>query len=83
MLSQTGEVTNHIFDGNEKADKEEYTEAEKSYLLFSGKALTLLQCVRFLTDYLNNDTYYKITYQNQNWVRAQNQWHLYCSIKNI
>ena len=31
VLSQTGEVTNHIFDGNEKADKEEYTEAEKSY----------------------------------------------------
>ena len=31
VLSQTGEVTNHIFDGNEKAGKEEYTEAEKSY----------------------------------------------------
>ena len=31
VLSQTGEVTNHIFDGNEKADEEEYTEAEKSY----------------------------------------------------
>ena len=59
------------------------TEEEKSYLLFSGKALTLLQCVRFLTDYLNNDTYYKITYHDQNWVRAQNQWHLYCSIKNF
>ena len=31
VLSQTGEVTNHIFDGNEKADQEDYTEAEKSY----------------------------------------------------
>lgn len=31
VLSQTGEVTNLIFEGNEKADKEEYTEAEKSY----------------------------------------------------
>jgi len=31
VLSQTGEVTNHIFDGNEKADEEDYNEAEKSY----------------------------------------------------
>lgn len=31
VLSQTGEVTNHIFDGNEKADEEDYKEAEKSY----------------------------------------------------
>ena len=31
MLSQTGEVTNHIFDGNEKANEEDYKEAEKSY----------------------------------------------------
>ena len=29
--------------------------------------------IRFLTDYLNNDIYYKITYENQNWIRAQNQ----------
>ena len=31
VLSQTGEVTNHIFDGNEKANEEDYKEAEKSY----------------------------------------------------
>ena len=31
VLSQTGEVTNHIYDGNEKADEEDYKEAEKSY----------------------------------------------------
>ena len=31
LLSQTGEVTNHIYDGNEKADEEDYKEAEKSY----------------------------------------------------
>ena len=77
------EIINLIINAFMKRAGNILTEAEKSYLLFSGKALTLLQCVRFLTDYLNNDTYYKITYQNQNWVRAQNQWHLYCSIKNI
>ena len=55
---------------------------KKITLFFSGK-LTLIQCIRFLKDYLNNDIYYKTTYKNQNWVRAQNQWHLYCSLKNI
>ena len=59
------------------------TEKEKSCLTFAGEALSLLQCIRFLTDYLKNDIYYKTTYKNQNWVRAQNQWHLYCSLKNI
>lgn len=37
VFSQTGEVTNHIFDGNKKADAEAYVEAEKSY----RKALSL------------------------------------------
>ena len=59
------------------------TEKEKSCLFFGGKALTLMQCIRFLTDYLNNDVYYKTTYKNQNWVRAQNQWNLYCSLKKF
>ena len=59
------------------------TEKEKSCLMFAGEAITLLQCIRFLTDYLKNDIYYKTIYKNQNWIRTQNQWHLYCSLKNI
>jgi hypothetical protein len=50
-------------------------------LAFSGKALTLIQGIRFLTDYLNNDSYYKTAYPEQNLVRTQNQWALYCSLK--
>ena len=30
-ISQTGEVTNHIYEGNRKAKTEAYVEAEKSY----------------------------------------------------
>ena len=30
-ISQTGEVTNHIYEGNKKAKTEAYVEAEKSY----------------------------------------------------
>ncbi|MBC8464472.1 MAG: aminoglycoside phosphotransferase family protein [Bacteroidetes bacterium] len=57
------------------------SEKEKAYLYFAGQALSLMQCVRFLTDYLNNDAYYHTAYPAHNWMRAQNQWALYSSLK--
>ena len=33
----------------------------------------MMQAVRFLTDYLNGDTYYKISYADHNLVRTRNQ----------
>ena len=77
------EIINLIISAFLESSENVLTEKEKSCLLFAGEALTLVQCIRFLTDYLKNDIYYKTTYKNQNWVRAQNQWHLYCSLKNI
>jgi hypothetical protein len=32
-----------------------------------------MQAIRFLADYLSNDTYYKIDYPEQNFNRAANQ----------
>ena len=55
---------------------------EKENLFFGGLAVTFMQCVRFLTDYLNGDGYYKISYEDQNLIRAKNQWALYKSLKN-
>jgi len=75
------EIIQNITDGFLSSCEIVLTKAEKDDLLFSGKAITLLQCIRFLTDYLNNDSYYKISYPEQNWIRAQNQWALYCSLK--
>ncbi len=51
-------------------------------LFFGGMAITFMQSVRFLTDYLNGDSYYKTSYKDQNLVRAKNQWALYKSLKN-
>ena len=42
-----------------------------------------MQSVRFLTDYLNDDVYYKTNYENQNLVRANNQFKLYQSLNEI
>ena len=55
---------------------------EKENLFFGGMAITLMQSVRFLTDYLNGDGYYKTSYKDQNLVRAKNQWALYKSLRN-
>jgi hypothetical protein len=56
---------------------------EKSNLYFSGKAIILIQSVRFLTDFFNNDCYYKTTYEDHNLFRSKNQWALFKSLCEI
>jgi thiamine kinase-like enzyme len=56
---------------------------EKQNMFFGGLAITLMQSIRFLTDYLNNDIYYNINYENQNLVRANNQFRLYQSLRKF
>ena len=41
----------------------------------------MMQAVRFLADYLNGDTYYKINYPQHNLVRARNQLQFFRRIK--
>tara|TARA_B100000900_G_scaffold415215_1_gene444277 strand:+ start:9483 stop:10526 length:1044 start_codon:yes stop_codon:yes gene_type:complete len=59
------------------------TKEEKIQLYFAGKAITLMQSHRFLTDFLNDDVYYKTSYEMHNLMRAQNQWALYKSLKQL
>lgn len=49
------------------------TETETSLLAFSCKLLTYIMAVRFMTDYLAGDVYYKISHPLQNLHRAKNQ----------
>lgn len=46
---------------------------EKDHLYFAGEMLIYMQALRFLTDYLNNDIYYGISYPANNLTRAVNQ----------
>lgn len=48
-------------------------QCEKDNLAFSAKLMTLECGMRFLTDYLNGDTYFKTDYPEHNLVRAKNQ----------
>jgi Ser/Thr protein kinase RdoA (MazF antagonist) len=53
------------------------TQVEKELLPFAMTLFPFMQCVRFLTDYLNGDIYYKIKYPKHNLDRARNQYRLY------
>ena len=53
------------------------TDVELEMLPFAIQLFPFMQSVRFMTDYLNGDTYYKIKYPDHNLVRARNQLTLY------
>ncbi len=49
------------------------TPVETENLPYAVALFPYMQCVRFLTDYINGDTYYKIKYPEHNLVRTRNQ----------
>ncbi|MDH7461715.1 aminoglycoside phosphotransferase family protein [Chitinophagaceae bacterium 26-R-25] len=62
-----------IIEGYSDEMKDQLTAMEKKQFMFSGKFMTYMQALRFLTDYLNNDVYYGVKYEGHNLVRAKNQ----------
>ena len=56
------------------------TGVERELLVFAGRWITLEQAVRFLTDYLGGDRYYRVSYPAHNLVRARAQLALYRSL---
>lgn len=56
------------------------TPIEKEYLAFGGKLITFEQFIRFLTDYLRGDVYYKIHHTGHNLDRSRTQMKLVQSI---
>jgi hypothetical protein len=59
---------------------ESLTQTEQDYLVLSSKLMTLLIGVRFLTDYLRGDVYFKIHRQGHNLDRCRRQFKLAQSI---
>lgn len=60
--------------------KDDLTETELELLPFSVKLMTYECGIRFLTDYLNGDTYFKIHREHHNLDRARNQFKLVADI---
>jgi aminoglycoside phosphotransferase (APT) family kinase protein len=57
------------------------TKAEKELLAFSGKLITFEVGTRFLADYLNGDTYFKVHREGHNLDRCRTQFKLVDSIE--
>ena len=62
-----------IVQGYLQEMNEELSATEKLYFVYAGKFIIYMQALRFLTDYLYNDTYYGAKYPEHNFVRATNQ----------
>lgn len=59
------------------------TESEKKYMHHAGLLIIYMQSLRFLTDYLSGDVYYRTTYPEQNYDRAKNQLSLLVSLEEF
>ncbi|NNE97417.1 MAG: aminoglycoside phosphotransferase family protein [Pyrinomonadaceae bacterium] len=56
--------------------RDEISEIEVEHLAFSAKMMTFIIGLRFLTDYLNGDVYFKTKYETHNLDRAKSQFKL-------
>ncbi|MEG2756026.1 MAG: aminoglycoside phosphotransferase family protein, partial [Mucinivorans sp.] len=83
-LSKVG-ISLPIFAGYTKGYLSEakvfLNEAEKDNLALSALYITYEQVLRFLMDYINGDTYYKIKYPEHNLVRTHAQYKLLSSME--
>jgi Ser/Thr protein kinase RdoA (MazF antagonist) len=62
-----------IYDGYMEQMDQILNDIEKSNFIYAGKFIILMQAIRFLTDYLQNDIYYGKKYDLHNLNRAKNQ----------
>ncbi len=64
-----------------EATRNMLTPTEKQYLALSARVMTYMQVLRFFTDYLNGDTYYKIHHPLHNLQRTHAQFALLRSME--
>ncbi|HMI77794.1 MAG TPA: aminoglycoside phosphotransferase family protein [Ferruginibacter sp.] len=62
-----------IVDGYLSEMGQELDDLEKKYFHYAGKFMIYMQAIRFLTDHVNNDSYYGAKYEGHNFNRAANQ----------
>ncbi|MBM3158866.1 MAG: phosphotransferase [Bacteroidetes bacterium] len=72
---------NAILNGYQSAMENYATKSENAFIHWSGVWIIYMQCLRFITDYFLDDTYYKIAYARQNWDRAWNQFYLLTALE--
>jgi hypothetical protein len=67
------EIYDALVDGYRSQMNDNLTASERKLFPFAGMMMTYIMALRILADFLNGDIYYRITYRDQNLVRARNQ----------
>ncbi|MBQ9822205.1 MAG: aminoglycoside phosphotransferase family protein [Muribaculaceae bacterium] len=83
-LSRVGfneEIFKAFTTGYLESARDFLTPIEIEMLPYAVALFPFMQCVRFLADYINGDTYYKIKYPTHNLDRARNQQALYHDVR--
>ena len=80
-VSMSQEMFEAYMGGYLSQMKDSLTPSEIEYLAFSGVYITYEQVLRFLMDYIDGDTYYKIAYPDHNLVRTRAQYKLLQSME--
>jgi len=65
-----------IVEGYRSEMEQELSNTEKEHFFYAGCFMIYMQSLRFLTDHLNNDSYYGAAYPGHNFERAKNQFTL-------
>ena len=83
-LSRVGislEMFSAYTDGYLSQRAAQLTDTEIDHLAFSARYITFEQVLRFLMDYIDGDTYYKVKYPGHNLVRTHAQYRLLQSME--
>lgn len=72
-IHQIPQIFDELLKGYWEGVKEIATPDEAKSLLFGGEIMTLIMGLRFLTDHLQGNVYYRVSYPEQNFHRAKNQ----------
>jgi thiamine kinase-like enzyme len=82
-ISIRKEFYDAIVDGYLYVMNKYLTASEKKNIHYAGIIIIYMQALRFITDYLNGDIYYKTNYPEQNFDRAKNQLTLLQSLEQM
>jgi Ser/Thr protein kinase RdoA (MazF antagonist) len=70
------DVLHALHEGYLLAMRDVLTPEEERLIPFAGRMMTYIMALRFLSDYLNGNVYYKVKHPHHNLHRAKNQLHL-------
>lgn len=74
---------NAIVEGYLENMNDQMTIQERENITFAGEFIIFMQALRFITDFINDDKYYGITYELNNYNRTRNQLKLLKEFKSM